>query len=65
MSGMQISGRRKNDGVTPPSNEQTFGYDDEDRLTTFSRNTDTQSWNFSLVGDWNSFTKNGNTETRT
>jgi len=54
------------DGIVPPVNSQTFGYDDEDRLTTFARNNgNTQSWNLSLVGDWNSFTKNGNTETRT
>ena len=53
------------DGVVPPMNGQTFGYDDEDRLTSFARNNcDTQSWDLSLVGDWNSSTKNGILETR-
>jgi len=54
------------DGIVPPVNSQTFSYDNEDRLTGFARNNgDTQSWNLSLVGDWNTFTKNGNAETRT
>jgi len=53
------------DGVVPPVNSQTFGYDDEDRLASFARNNgDTQSWNLSVVGDWNTFTKNGSAETR-
>ena len=35
---------------------QTFGYDAEDRLTSWNRNggTDTQSWVLSKVGDWSS-----------
>jgi len=42
-------------------------YDNEDRLTAWNRddgNLD-QSWNLSLVGDWNSFTEETTTETRT
>jgi len=36
-----------------PQNNQTFGYDDEDRLTSFGRNSgQTQTWNLSKVGDW-------------
>ena len=38
-----------------------YNYDNEDRLTTFTRdNGDSQSWNLSLVGDWNTFNANGN-----
>jgi len=52
--------------TTIPSNDRTFTYDDEGRLTGFTRNNgDAQSWNLSLVGDWNTFTKNGTPETRT
>ena len=48
-----------------PLNGQSYGYDDEDRLTGFNRqNGDSQSWNLSKVGDWNTFNKNGNLETR-
>ena len=54
------------DGVVPPVNSQTFGYNDENRLVSFNRqNGDSQTWNLSLVGDWNSFNNNGNLETRT
>ena len=54
------------DGIVPPVNSQTFGYDDENRLTSFNRqNGDSQTWNLSKVGDWNSFNANGNLETRT
>jgi RHS repeat-associated protein len=49
-----------------PTNNQVYTYDDEDRLTGFSRNNgDNQSWNLSLVGDWNQFNNNGNMENRT
>jgi len=48
---------------------QTFAYDFENRLTSWSSNgttlNQTQSWNLSLEGAWNSTTVNGNTETRT
>ena len=43
------------------------GYDDEDRLVNWQR-SDTnldQSWNLSLVGDWNSFTENTCVQART
>ncbi|WP_197455952.1 RHS repeat protein [Stieleria neptunia] len=42
------------------------GYDDEDRLVNWERddtNLD-QSWNLSLVGDWDAFTENSSTQTR-
>jgi len=43
------------------------GYDKEDRLVNWQRddtNLD-QSWNLSLVGDWNSITENSTTQNRT
>jgi len=40
------------DAIAPQSN-QLFGYDDKDRLTSYSRNTgQTQTWNLSKMGDW-------------
>jgi RHS repeat-associated protein len=49
-----------------PINNQVYTYDNEDRLTGFSRNNgDNQTWNLSLVGDWNQFNNNGNIENRT
>jgi RHS repeat-associated protein len=49
-----------------PLNNQTYSYDDEDRLASFSRNNgDNQAWTLSLVGDWNQFNNNGNIENRT
>jgi RHS repeat-associated protein len=49
-----------------PANNQTYQYDSENRLTEFNRNNgDAQSWNLSLVGDWNQFNNNGNVENRT
>jgi RHS repeat-associated protein len=43
------------------------GYDNEDRLTTWSRTgtSDSQSWTLSLVGDWSSTTINGTAQPRT
>ncbi|MBA3845675.1 MAG: RHS repeat protein, partial [Planctomycetes bacterium] len=46
---------------------QRFGYDDADRLTSWTRNDlspQSQQWNLSPVGDWWSTTRNGVTETR-
>ncbi|QNN21559.1 hypothetical protein HED60_04475 [Planctomycetales bacterium ZRK34] len=45
----------------------TAGYDTEDRLTSWIRanGTDSQTWNLSLVGDWNSTTINGVLQNRT
>jgi RHS repeat-associated protein len=49
-----------------PLNNQTYSYDDEDRLASFNRtNGDNQAWNLSLVGDWNQFNNNGVMENRT
>lgn len=45
----------------------TSGYDDEDRLVNWERddtNLD-QSWNLSLVGDWDSYTENTAVQNRT
>ena len=54
------------DGIVPPVNSQTFGYDNEDRLTSFNRqNGDAQTWNLSLVGDWTQFNNNGAVQART
>ena len=48
-----------------PTNNQTFGYDNEDRLASFNRNNgDAQAWGLSLVGDWNTFTANGTLQSR-
>jgi len=43
------------------------GYDDEDRLVYWKHadSSQTQSWNLSLVGDWNSTTINGTQQNRT
>jgi RHS repeat-associated protein len=50
-------------GFSIPSN----GYDQEDRLVGYNRNDNnlSQSWNLSLVGDWNSVTTNGTAQPRT
>ena len=42
-------------------------YDTEDRLTGWNRDDNNldQSWNLSLVGDWNNITENGNVQSRT
>jgi RHS repeat-associated protein len=49
-----------------PLNNQTYSYDDEDRLASFNRNNgDNQAWNLSLVGDWSQFNNNGVMENRT
>jgi RHS repeat-associated protein len=43
------------------------GYDQEDRLLNWERTIQylDQSWDLSLVGDWDSFTENSNTQNRT
>ena len=43
------------------------GYDDEDRLVNWERSDSSldQSWNLSLVGDWDSFTENASSQDRT
>jgi RHS repeat-associated protein len=49
-----------------PTNDQVYTYDNEDRLTGFNRNNgDTQTWNLSLVGDWNNTIINGTQQNRT
>ena len=55
-------------GVMAPYSWTTgpTGYDDEDRLTNWSRtNGDSQTWNLSPVHEWNSTTINGSVQTRT
>lgn len=60
-----ISGQMSAYGFNSAASPAT--YDDEDRLTGWNRtdgNQD-QSWGLSLVGDWDSFTEEAVTETRT
>ncbi|WP_197137963.1 RHS repeat protein [Crateriforma conspicua] len=57
-----IGGTMSGYGFTVPAS----GYDDEDRLKIWNRTSElNQSWNLSLVGDWNSFTENSSTQSRT
>ena len=57
-----VSGTMSNYGFTIP----TSGYDNEDRLVTYNRTAGlSQSWILSTVGDWNSVTTNGTSQTRT
>jgi RHS repeat-associated protein len=45
---------------------QTFGYDHENRLTSWTRDgVESQTWTLSKVGDWQATTRNGTTQTRT
>jgi len=53
-----------------PAEALTYGYDVEDRLVDWKRGpvstpAQTQSWNLSLVGDWQTTTRDGALETRT
>ncbi|MDX2053048.1 MAG: RHS repeat-associated core domain-containing protein [Polyangiaceae bacterium] len=53
-----------------PPEALTYGYDAENRLLDWKRGpvstpAQTQSWNLSLVGDWQSTTRDGALETRT
>ena len=57
-----IAGTMSNYGFSIP----TSGYDNEDRLVSYNRTSGlSQSWGLSLVGDWNSVTTNGTSQTRT
>ena len=57
-----VSGTMSNYGFTIP----TSGYDNEDRLVSYNRTSGlSQSWNLSTVGDWNSVTTNGTSQSRT
>jgi RHS repeat-associated protein len=54
-----------------PDNVQGFGYDNEDRLTSFTRKNgqtqavvQAQSWTLSEVGDWEQFDDNGSVQAR-
>lgn len=50
---------------TSPADAQAYGYDAEDRLTSYARGDgDTQSWALSPVGDWDLVTRNGVDEAR-
>ena len=45
---------------------QTFGYDDENRVTAWTRDgQESQNWTLTKVGDWNATTRNGVAQTRT
>jgi RHS repeat-associated protein len=52
-------------GSASPSGPQSFAYDPEGRLTSWSSAAASQSWLLSLVGDWVSTTRGSSTETRT
>jgi YD repeat-containing protein len=55
----------EDDGLDPLRN-QAFGYDPAGRMTSWQRDgQESQNWQLSLVGDWQSTTRNGATETRT
>ena len=51
--------------TTGPGAPAGDGYDNEDRLTAYTRGTLAQSWDLSLEGDWNTFTENGVAQNRT
>jgi len=58
--------RKTYEGHQYAADLQTFGYDHENRVTTWTRDgQESQRWNLSLVGDWNDTTRNGVTQTRT
>ena len=45
---------------------QTFGYDDENRVTGWTRDgVESQAWTLTKVGDWSASTRNGVAQTRT
>lgn len=48
----------------PLGDDQGFTYDDEQRLTTWSRIGQAQQWTLSKVGDWQTTTRNGAQEVR-
>jgi len=55
----------ENDSIVT-NNVQTFGYDFEDRLTSFNRSSVyTQAWTLTTVGDWSAFNDNGSSTSRT
>lgn len=58
--------RRKTDetDAITATRSQHFGYDDADRLNTWSAGTKSQSWDLSAVGDWKNTTVNGVVENR-
>jgi RHS repeat-associated protein len=45
--------------------QQFLAYDNANRLTSWQRGTDTQTWTLSKVGDWQSTTINGMAQSRT
>jgi RHS repeat-associated protein len=56
--------RKKSETGNAANGAQSFDYDDEGRLKTWSGGDDAQSWSLSPVGDWSTTTRNGATETR-
>jgi len=57
--------RRLTKKGTVVNGDQTYAYDKEDRLTSWTGPSLTQSWSLSNEGDWKSTTRNGTTENRT
>src|SRR5438552_8311571 len=43
---------------------EQYSYDNLNQLTSFARGTHTQTWNFDALGNWTSFTSDGNTQNR-
>lgn len=56
---------QETNGLFSAQTQQFSSYDNENRLTGWSRGTDAQSWMLSKVGDWTSTTINGVAQPRT
>lgn len=56
---------QETNGIFANQTQQFAAYDNENRLTSWSRGTDTQTWTLSKVGDWTSTTINGVAQSRT
>jgi RHS repeat-associated protein len=54
----------RNNGLTSAFNEQ-YTYDNSNQVMSFTRGTHTQSWSYDALGNWNSVTTDGTTQTRT
>jgi RHS repeat-associated protein len=70
--GWDANKNKTSEGITGTMSGYGFdvgvsGYDDEDRLVSWERDDSNldQSWNLSLVGDWNSYTENASVQNRT
>ena len=57
--------RKVGEGGIAVNGAQSFAYDGEGRMTSWSGGSGAQTWMLSLVGNWQSTTRNSTTETRT